>query len=364
MAPSSWARCRSLTNHVQKPQKATSSRGLEVGVPRGERDVAGDRRRATGVRDQGPPEIATAGGVLHVHVDLDVGAGNLDPVETSPPIGGSRTGAGPGQVDLRGEVGGARTAQGEGHPVDGAQVRHGAQAVGGQVLELLLAVGDDVAQRGPRWQVPRPSMRWPRSTLRRASSAVVQSRAARSWRSSIPCALYNRRRAAPIPEIRLRSATSSISRAAPVPPPAHAARRARDGLGQQRRRPVVGVLECGQVDGEPVRELEVVELHGAQSVRRGHLEVLRGVEAGLVEVVPDDHALGAVYAAEVAGRRGEPGPLQQPAVVGQLQQVVGPPTGVVVGVGGRRLERGRRQLRHQGRPRRPAPGPGRAPCAT
>ena len=86
------------------------------------------------------------------------------------------------------------------------------------------------------------------------------------------------------------------------------------------------------MDAEPVGELEVVERHGAQPSRGRGLEVLPGLEVGLVEVVPDDHALRATDARDVAGRRGVPGLLQQATVVGQLEQVVGPPAGVVLGV--------------------------------
>ena len=136
--------------------------------------------------------------------------------------------------------------------------------------------------------------------------------------------------------------------AAPVPPSTQVALVADDGLGEQGCIPTAGVCVCREMHFDSVPELEVVTLHGRQRAVRRRFDVLRRIEPGPFEVVPDDHTLGAADPADVALRGCQPRGLEQPAVVGQLQQVGDVPAGIAVGVGARRLEEGRLDVRDEG----------------
>ena len=184
--------------------------GLDVGVPGGEGDVAGGRRGRAPVGDERAPEIAAVVGVLHVHVDLDVGPRHGDPSTPRLPVGRRRTDTGPGQLDLAGRVRRPGRAHrrasahrsSRGRPPCASRAPPGPRPASGR-FAMTSASGVDAGR--PAAFGRRPST----STLPRTSSAVRQSSAARSWRSSIPCALYRPRRPTPTPAIRLRSATSS-----------------------------------------------------------------------------------------------------------------------------------------------------------
>ena len=151
-------------------------------------------------------------------------------------------------------------------------------------LRLGMTVSNAVDGATPR-TLPDRSVR---STLRCASSAVVQSSAARSCRSSHalrlvqPPAGDTQARE----EAQVRRLLESV--AAPVPPAAHPAVGARDGLGHQCGGGVAEMRLRRELDSQPVRELEVVARQGAQRPGRRALEVLGRVQPRLVEVVPDD----------------------------------------------------------------------------
>ena len=119
--------------------------GLDVGVPGGERHVATRRHSIAPISQQRAPQIAAVVGVLHVHVDLDVGAGHGDHMDTALAVGGRRPDSGTGQLNLPGRIRRTRRAHGERLRIDHLEVAHRLEAVPAQDLGLLGPVRDDIS---------------------------------------------------------------------------------------------------------------------------------------------------------------------------------------------------------------------------
>ena len=228
-------------------------------------------------------------------------------VDAALPVGHRRAGPGPGQLDLRGHVGRARRTQAQRPRVDGVEVGRGGEAERGQLFELLLALRDDRAQGGGRRDAAhfvatgRPGR--PCGVPARPSSSRARPGRAGPARPAPSTAAGGRRpgprggSGRPPPRAgRRTSPASGTSRS-------RRTRWARPPMRRRRRQDAPPPLRWTP---QPVRELEVVARQGAQRPGRRALEVLGRIQPSLVEVVPDDDALGAADAGHGADGDAKP----------------------------------------------------------
>ncbi len=138
---------------------------------------------------------------------------------------------------------------------------------------------------------------------------------------------YFRRLAIVMPGRRLMSLTPSIcsKHQSCQPHPSHSG----TAIGSASRGEVGSSRWTNRrVDhGEPMGELEVVDVHGRQQPIRWVRDVLAGVPMGQIEVVPDDPLLPAHDAAPSSEPRGAPTCFEQALIVGQLEKIVRAPPG-------------------------------------